>query len=868
MEYPFEKIEKKWQKIWAEKKIFSAEDFSKKAKYYVLSMFPYPSGALHMGHVSNYSIADAISRYKMMQGFNVMQPMGYDSFGLPAENFAIENNSHPRITTDENIKIMRNQFDSIGFGLDWEREVSTCHSDYYRWGQWLFKRMYEKGLVYKKTSFVNWCDSCQTVLANEQVEDGKCWRCENPVRQKELEQWFFKITDYAEELLDFSKVIDWPERVKTMQTNWIGKSFGTEMWFKLEDSDDIIKVFTTRPDTIFGCTFMAIPPEHPLMIRWLKDEPEDSEIRKFCDKVMNEDKITRTAEDTTKEGIFTGRYALNPVNEEKVQIWVTNYVLMDYGTGAVMAVPAHDQRDFEFAKKYNIPIKLVIQNPEKSLVLNEMTEAYIEPGILVNSAQFDSMESVSSQKVITDWMTDQETGTHAITYKLRDWGISRQRYWGTPIPIIYCENCGTVLVPDEDLPVKLPEKVQLGKTTQNPLLSVPEWVNTKCPKCGGPARRETDTMDTFVDSSWYFARYTDAKNNKIPFDKVKADYWLPVDQYIGGIEHAVMHLMYARFFHKFMRDINLVSSDEPFARLLTQGMVTKDGAKMSKSKNNVVDPQYIIDRFGADTVRIFMLFASPPEKDVEWNDEAVKGAFRFLNRVWRLFEENLELIRETTNSHPDIVYPVGFFHPTGVVPSYGAGEFTRKESIEISSEIKELRYSTHFTIKKVLDDIENRMQFNTAIAAIMEHLNNVYSITESEKMNDAEKAIFAESCAIIPRLLYFFAPHISEELWKMIHEPYAASTVPKVSNRSEGFGLVHETGIPEYNPEYLIKDKVTYVVQIMGKIREKLSVTPSAAEEEIKEKALELENVKKHLQGKEIKKIIIVPKKLVSIVAK
>jgi leucyl-tRNA synthetase len=841
MEYPFEKIEKKWQKIWTEKKIFDAEDFSKKPKYYVLSMFPYPSGALHMGHVSNYSIADAISRYKMMQGYNVMQPMGYDAFGMPAENYAIEHNSHPRITTDENINIMRNQFDSIGFGLDWEREVSTCHSDYYRWGQWLFKRMYEKGLVYKKTSFVNWCDSCQTVLANEQVENGKCWRCETVVRQKELEQWFFKITDYAEELLDFSKVIEWPERVKIMQTNWIGKSFGTEMWFKLKDSDDIIKVFTTRPDTIFGCTFMALPPEHPLMIKWLEDA--DSDIRKFCEKVMNEDKITRTAEDTTKEGMFTGRYALNPVNGEKVQIWVTNYVLMDYGTGAVMAVPAHDQRDFEFAKKYDIPIKIVIQNPEKSLVLKEMNEAYIEPGILVNSAQFDGMESVASQKAITDWMTQQKTGKHTITYRLRDWGISRQRYWGTPIPIVYCENCGTVLVPDEDLPVKLPEDVQLGKTTQNPLLSAKEWVNTSCPKCGGAARRETDTMDTFVDSSWYFARYADAKNDKIPFDKEKADFWLPVDQYIGGIEHAVMHLMYARFFHKFMRDIGLVSSDEPFARLLTQGMVTKDGAKMSKSKGNTVDPQYIIDRYGADTVRVFMLFASPPDKDVEWNDEGVKGAFRFLNRVWRLFEENLELIKENsaTKEHPDTV----------VLP-YGAGELTRKENSEISAKIKDLRYSTHYTIKKVLNDIEDRMQFNTAIAAIMEHLNNIYSITETDKLNDTEKAVFAESCAVIPRLLYFFAPHISEELWKMI------------GNET----LVHEAGIPEFNKEFLKKDEVTYVVQIMGKVRGKMEVPINTCQEDIKKLAVEIENVKKHLEGKEIKKIIVVPKKLVSIVAR
>jgi leucyl-tRNA synthetase len=612
---------------------------------------------------------------------------------------------------------------------------------------------------------------------------------------------------------------------------------------------------------------MALPPEHPLMNKWLKNDPKNSEIRKFCERVINEDKITRAAEDTTKEGMFTGKYALNPVNGEKVQIWVTNYVLMDYGTGAVMAVPAHDQRDFEFAKKYDIPIKIVIQNPEKNLVLEEMKEAYLEPGILVNSAQFDGLESIASQKAISDWMTEQGTGKHTITYRLRDWGISRQRYWGTPIPVIYCNNCGTVLFPDKDLPVLHPDNVQLGKTTQNPLLSVKEWVNTTCPKCSNPAKRETDTMDTFVDSSWYFARYADSKNDKIPFSKEKADYWLPVDQYIGGIEHAVMHLMYARFFHKFMRDIGLVNSDEPFARLLTQGMVTKDGAKMSKSKGNTVDPQYIIDRYGSDTLRIFMLFASPPEKDVEWNDEGVKGAFRFLNRVWRLFNENLELIRKNlatkehektrkknnsvsnvaTKMHPDTVYPVGIY-PTEVVPHYGAGEVTQS----ISSKIKKLRYSTHYTIKKVLNDIEDRMQFNTAIAAIMEHLNNVYGIIEPENLNDTEKAVFAESCAVIPRLLYFFAPHISEELWKMIGKN----------------NLIHKVGIPEFKKEYLIKDEIIYVVQIMGKVRGKLSISPNASEEEIKEKALNIENVKKHLEGKEIIKIIIVPKKLVSIVAK
>nr|HPR16838.1 leucine--tRNA ligase [Candidatus Cloacimonadota bacterium] len=776
-------------------------------------------------HVSNYAIGDAVARYKMAQGYNVMQPMGYDSFGMPAENFAIKHNSHPRITTESNIDIMRKQFDLIGFGLDWDREVSTCRPEYYKWGQWFFKRLYEKGLVYKKSSFVNWCDSCQTVLANEQVEDGKCWRCETVVRQKELEQWFIRITKYAEELLDFSDMIDWPERVKTMQTNWIGKSFGTNIHFILEGADDIITVFTTRPDTIFGCTFMALPPEHPLVCRWLKDEPADSEMVKFCERVINEDKITRSAEDTTKEGVFSGRFAINPVNGEKVQIWITNYVLMDYGTGAVMAVPTHDQRDYEFAKKYDIPMKIVIQNPEKNLVLAEMSAAYTEPGTLVNSKQFDGMDSVESKEAISHWMQENGMGEETITFRLRDWGVSRQRYWGNPIPIIHCDKCGEVLVPDEDLPVLLPENVALGKTTQNPLLSVPEWVNTTCPKCGGPARRETDTMDTFVDSSWYFARYTDAHNDKIPFDKKAADYWLPVDQYIGGIEHACMHLLYARFFHKFMRDLGMVSGNEPFARLLTQGMVTKDGAKMSKSKGNVVDPQYIVDRFGADTVRVFMLFASPPDKDVEWSDEGVKGSFRFLNRIWRIFDDQIDLIKK------------------GIKQS--------ESTDSISSDIKSLRFSTHNLIKKVKEDIE-RMHFNTAIAATMEHLNVVYGITEPEKLNDTELQIFAEACAVIPRLLYFFAPHICEELWQMMGNE----------------NMVHEAGIPDYNPKFLVKDEVTYVVQVMGKLRGKIDVPIDMSQEEIKKLALEIENVQKFIEGKTVQKVIVIPKKLVSIVVK
>ena len=823
MEYPFHKIEKKWQKVWKNKKIFKANNDSEKKKYYVLSMFPYPSGALHMGHVSNYSIGDALSRFYMMKGFNVMQPMGYDAFGMPAENYAIEHNSHPRITTEENIDKMQKQFTSMGFGFDWSREVSTSRPDYYKWGQWFFKKLYEKGLAYKKKSFVNWCDNCKTVLANEQVESGNCWRCDSKVNQKEQEQWFFKITEYAEELLDFSKVIKWPEQVKTMQKNWIGKSVGTNIYFKVENSEEIIEVFTTRPDTIFGCTFMALPPEHPLVQKWLSKESKHSALYKFCDKVINEDKIARTSEDSIKEGMFSGRYAINPVNNEKVQIWITNYVVMDYGTGAVMAVPAHDQRDFLFAKRYNIPIKLVIQNPQKKLFVENMDEAYVEPGILVNSGKFNGMDSEKSQIAITEWMEENNMGKFQTTYRLRDWGISRQRYWGNPIPVIYCKDCGTVLVPDADLPVQLPDKVQIGKTTNNPLLSVKDWVNTTCPECGKPAKRETDTMDTFVDSAWYFARYTDSKNDDKPFSKENADYWLPVDQYIGGIEHACMHLMYARFFHKFMRDMGLVSSDEPFARLLTQGMVTKDGAKMSKSKGNVVDPQYIIDRYGADTVRTFMLFASPPEKDVEWNDEGVKGAFRFLNRVWRLFDEYKDFIKDNHNDY---------------------GE-------NIGDEVKKLRFSTHYTIKKVLEDTEERLQFNTAIAAIMEHLNNVYNIDNPETLNESEKGVYAEACSVIPQLLYPFAPHVSEELYTMI----------RVDNK-----LVHEKGLPEYTHKYLKKDEITYVIQIRGKIRGKLKVDADIDEKMIKEKALEVPNVTKYIEGKKIKKIIVVPKKLVSIV--
>ena len=842
MEYPFYEIEKKWQNKWRESSIFKAHNDKSRNKYYILSMFPYPSGPLHMGHVSNYSISDAITRNKMQAGFNVLQPMGYDSFGMPAENFAIKNNSHPSITTEKNIKIMQEQFKMLGFAIDWEREFATSRPDYYRWGQWLFQKMYEKKLVYKKKSFVNWCDDCQTVLANEQVEDNKCWRCDSEVRQKDIEQWFFRITQYAEELLDFSQIIDWPERVKIMQKNWIGKSVGTEVNFCLIEDDPsvfnnqrkgnytvsktLIKVFTTRPDTLFGVTFMALPPEHPLVVEWLEKESPQSELAKFCQRIMNADKISRLALDTTKEGIFSGRYCLNPMNDELVQIWVTNYVLADYGTGAVMGVPAHDQRDFEFSQKYGIHQKIVIQNQDGSINLDQMQEAYTAPGFLVNSGIFDGMASEASIIAISKWLEHRKQGKETITYRLRDWGISRQRYWGNPIPIVYCQTCGEILVPEKDLPVELPMNVQVGRTTQNPLLSVPDWINTPCPKCGKPAQRETDTMDTFVCSSWYYARYADPQNHIQVFDSELANYWLPVDQYIGGIEHACMHLLYARFFHKFMRDLGIVKSNEPFARLLTQGMVLKDGFKMSKSKGNTVDPQEYIDRYGADTIRTFVLFASPPEKDVEWSDDGVKGAFRFLNRLWIYYDRNKELfIKCHQNGNPNI------------------------SMNEVSQEIKELRYQTHYTIKKIVDDFNERRQLNTNIAAIME-LFNLLSTIKTKELNLSDQYFLAESAFCLPQLLYPFAPHLAEEIWSMLG----------------GKTFLHLAGIPKYNPTFLVKEFIVYAIQVNGRVRGIMELPSDTSEEDIKKAALEVENIQKTIMGKNIQKIIIVKGKLVSIV--
>lgn len=824
MGYPFREIEKKWQKVWEEKKLFYAKENDPRPKFYLLSMFPYPSGSLHMGHMSNYSIADAIARYKIMQGYKVLQPMGYDAFGMPAENYAIEHNSHPKIATYNNIETMRKQFKAVGFGYDWSREIITCEESYYKWNQWFFLKMYERGLVYRKSSYVNWCPSCQTVLANEQAEGGYCWRCDTKVVQKEIEQWFIKITAYAEELADHSRLGNWPERVITMQKNWIGKSVGTEIYFTLEDNREKIPVFTTRADTIFGCTYLILAAEHPLIKKLTKNNPYADKIEKFVERIINTDRIERTSVDTEKEGVFTGRYATNPVNGERIPIWIANYVVMEYGSGAVMCVPAHDQRDFEFAHKYNLPIRIVIQNSDKSLRLAEMDEAYVEEGILVNSGQFSGLSSKEAIPKINLWMKEKGIGQKKVAYRLRDWGISRQRYWGTPIPMVYCDKCGIVPVPEDQLPVSLPENIQINKARKNPLLFASEFVNTTCPRCGGPARRETDTMDTFFDSSWYYARFADPHNTEAPFDKKIVSHWLPVDQYIGGIEHAVMHLLYARFFYKFMRDLGMVSGDEPFINLLTQGMVTKDGAKMSKSKGNIVDPQEFIDRYGSDTIRMFMLFAAPPDKDREWSHEGVKGIYRFLNRVWTLIKSKKELIR----SFPEVY----------------------NQNDKVSKEFKQLRFSTHYTIKKITEDIEERMQFNTAVAAIMEHVNNITRCNISSAASSAEKAIYKESVEILPKLLAPFAPHIAEEIWEILgHKP-----------------SLLESSWPKYNKKYLMKEEVTYVIQINGKLRSKIVVDADTPQNEVEKLALSNSKIQKYVKEKPIKRIITIPKKLVNIV--
>ncbi|MCF8037920.1 MAG: leucine--tRNA ligase, partial [Desulfohalobiaceae bacterium] len=640
--YQPESLESKWQQIWEERKLFQTRPDSEKTKYYVLEMFPYPSGRIHMGHVRVYTIGDVLARHKRMRGYNVLHPMGWDAFGLPAENAAIKNKTHPAKWTYANIDEMRSQLKNLGFSLDWEREFATCDKEYYRWEQLFFLKFWEKGLVYRKKAPVNWCPGCNTVLANEQVEEGLCWRCSREIEPRELAQWFLRITDYAEELLSYLHKLAgvWPERVRTMQENWIGKSEGAEIDFRVADQDLNIRVFTTRPDTLYGATFMSLAPEHPLVEELIKGRPESGQVRDFVEKMHKVDRLERTAEDQEKEGVFSGAYCLNPVSGEKMPIFVANFVLMEYGTGAVMAVPAHDQRDFDFARKYGLDIKVVIQPRQEDLLqAGDMSEAYTGPGYMVRSGELDGLDNEEGKDRITKQLEQMDQGKKTVNFRLRDWNISRQRYWGAPIPIVYCEKCGEVPVRPEDLPVELPLEVTTNPDGRSPLPETEEFVSTSCPECQGPARRETDTMDTFMESSWYFARYTDPHIESGPFNSGALEYWMPVDQYIGGIEHAILHLLYARFFTKALRDLGYFSVDEPFSHLLTQGMVLKDGAKMSKSKGNIVDPGDLLRRFGADTTRLFTLFAAPPEKDLDWNDQGVEGAHRFLHRLFRLGEE-------------------------------------------------------------------------------------------------------------------------------------------------------------------------------------------------------------------------------------
>lgn len=824
--YAPHEIEAKWQKYWEENKTFKVEKDDSKPKSYVLEMFPYPSGNLHMGHVRNYSIGDVIARFRTMKGFNVLHPMGWDSFGMPAENAAIKHNIPPKKWTMENIANMTRQLKALGLSYDWDREVATCKEDYYKWTQWFFELFYKRGLAVKKESAVNWCDTCNTVLANEQVIDGKCWRCDHEVVKKDLSQWFFKITDYADELLkDLSLLEGWPERVKTMQRNWIGRSEGLEFTFEIPALNDKVAVYTTRPDTAYGVTFMALAAEHPLIKKLCENNPKADEINAFCERVRNQSEIERTSSESEKEGIFTGVYCINPFTGRKVEIWVTNYVLYDYGTGAVMGVPTGDQRDWMFADKYGIEKIVTICPVGQELKLEEMTCAYEEKeGMLVNSGEFTGMEMHAAMSAIMDKAEKEGFGKRRVNYRLRDWLISRQRYWGAPIPIIYCPHCGEVLVPEDQLPVRLPEDVSFTAGAKSPLATSEEFVHCKCPKCGADATRETDTMDTFLCSSWYYLRYTDARNDKLPFAKDVNNYWGPVDQYIGGIEHAILHLLYSRFFLKVLRDAGLVDYDEPFSNLLTQGMVIKDGAKMSKSLGNVVSPEEILSKYGADTARLFILFAAPPERELEWSDQGVEGSFRFLNRIWRIVQHFEPVLAQKVTSY---------------------------DHSSLNDTDKELRRVLHSSIQKVTSDIETRFNFNTAISTLMELVNALYAYKEAAKEPNA--GLVYEAISALLRMLSPIVPHITEELWRGAIDAETS---------------VHNESWPECDEEALKVDNVEIVLQVNGKVRGRLTVPAAATKEELEKIAMADANVKAHIGDAVVRKVICVPGRLVNIVAK
>ncbi|MEE8483751.1 MAG: leucine--tRNA ligase [Nitrospinota bacterium] len=816
--YDFKTVEAKWQNEWSRRKADKAVRDPKREKFYLLEMFPYPSGRIHMGHVRNYTIGDLLSRFYRMNGKNVLHPMGWDAFGMPAENAAIEKKSHPAKWTFANIDAMRGQIKALGISYDWDREIATCHPGYYKWTQWLFVQFYKKGLAYRKKTFVNWCEKCATVLANEQVVNGGCWRCDNPVKQKEQIGWFLKITDYAEELLDDLEYLKgkWPDRVLTMQRNWIGKSYGSRVVFKIDGFSEGIEVFTTRPDTLYGATFVCLAPEHKLS-KTIPTQDRKKEVDEFIKKAAMQDTESRTSDDAEKLGIFTGRYAVNPLNGEKVPVWIANFILIEYGTGAIMSVPAHDTRDFEFAKKYGIEIRKVIV-PEGDDAEAQPDEAYTGDGMMHNSGRFSGMPNREAIPKINEFLGENNIGQATINYRLRDWGISRQRYWGTPIPVINCEKCGIQTVPEEELPVILPTDVDLLKGGKSPLPGLESFINTDCPKCGGPAKRETDTMDTFICSSWYFYRFASPRCEELPASKEDMDYWMPVDRYIGGIEHAVLHLLYARFFNKFCRDIGLLENKEPFEKLLTQGMVIKDGAKMSKSKGNVVDPDYIMGRYGADSTRVFILFASPPERDLDWDDSGVEGAYRFVTRLYRLFNKWIPELKEI-----------------------------RESSGELSKHGEELRRWRHHTIKRFTIDIRDRLHFNTAISAGMELLN---FLSNFKPEDDTEKAELKGTLVDFIKLLHPIIPHLTQELYSR-------------------FGIdAHLTDErwPEYVEEYTASDTITIVVQVRGKLRAKLDVPADITEEDLKKMALEHEKVKNALDGDTVKKIIVVPGRLLNIV--
>ena len=820
--YDFKSVESKWQKYWEENKSFKTFEDKDKEKYYVLEMFPYPSGNLHMGHVRNYAIGDVVARCKKMQGFNVLHPIGFDSFGLPAENAAIKHGVEPGKWTWDNIHEMEGQLRQLGLSYDWDREVQTCSPDYYKWMQWIFIQFYKKGLAYKKENPVNWCPSCQTVLANEQVVDGCCERCKTPVGKKNLSQWYFKITDYADRLLDnLDTLTGWPEKVKTMQRNWIGRSVGAKIAFKIDGTDFSMDVFTTRADTLFGVTYMVMAPEHPYVEGLVKGTEYEAPVKEYLDKVQHMNDIERTSTTNEKTGVFIGKYAINPVNGKKVPIYISDYVLMGYGTGAIMAVPAHDQRDFDFAKKFDLEIIPVVDPGNPDIDINNLTEAFAAEGTMINSGKFDGMNNRKAIDAMIEWLNDEGIGEKTINYRLRDWLISRQRYWGTPIPMIYCEDCGWVPEKEENLPVLLPTDVEFTGKGASPLTTSKSFGECTCPRCGKKAKREMDTMDTFLDSSWYFLRYCDAKNDKAAFDREKTDYWMNVDQYIGGVEHAILHLMYARFFQMALHDLGLVKDEEPFKNLLTQGMVNKDGKKMSKSIGNVVSPEEIMGKYGADTARLFILFAAPPERELDWSDEGVEGSYRFLNRVYRLvydFNKNYS----------------------------GDGS----ENFDITTDAdKELNYVLNGTIKKVTEDVGGRFSFNTAISSIMELVNCLYRYRERPDVNEAfmKKAIDTLVIVLSP-----FTPHICEEMWEGLGHSDTLVNVPW----------------PKYDESALVLDTVEIVVQINGRVKEKLDIATGMTREDMEKTVMAEPSVQALTEGKQIVKVIAVPDKLVNIVVK